>query len=72
MQASECAQIGIIERLHAERDAIDAGAAVAAEAIGLDARRVGFQRDLGAGLHDPMGGDGVEDGTDCRDRKSVV
>ena len=51
MQAAERAQIGIIERLHAERDAVDAGAAVAAEAIRLHARGIGLQRDLGAGLH---------------------
>ena len=41
-------QIRVVQRLHAERDAVDAGRAVAAEALGLDAGRVGLERDLDA------------------------
>jgi hypothetical protein len=42
MHPSERLEIGIIERLHAERDAIDAGGPEIGEAAGFDAGRVGF------------------------------
>ena len=56
-------QIGIVEGLHAERHAVDADAAVVAEARRLHARRVGLERDLGAGLEPPEAGDLVQDGS---------
>ena len=64
MQAAERAQLRIVERLHAERDTIDAGRAIAAKTSGLDARRIGFESDLCARLHCPMPANGVENGAD--------
>ena len=61
VQAAELLQRDIVERLHAERDAVDAGGAIAAEARGLDAGRIGFQRHLDVGRDAPVLGDGVED-----------
>ena len=40
----------VVEALHADRDAVDAGVAEAAEARRLDRAGVRFERDLGAGL----------------------
>ena len=57
-------QVAVVQRLHAERDAVDAGGAVAAEALGLDRRRVGFQRDLDRRPARPVRRDGVEHGAD--------
>src|SRR5207253_1514412 len=48
----------------AERDAVDPGGAIAAEAPGLDARRVRLERYLGPRLDRPGARDGVEDGAD--------
>ena len=64
MQAAERAQLCIVERLHAERDTVDAGRAIAAKTSGLDARRIGFERDLRARLHRPMPAHRVENGAD--------
>ncbi len=50
----------IVERLHAERQPVDAGRTVAGEVLGLDAGRIGFQRDLGIALQMPMARDGLE------------
>ena len=36
VQPAEESQIGIVQRLHAERHAVDAGGAIAAKALGLD------------------------------------
>ena len=53
MQAAEPPQILVVQRLHAERHAVDAGGAIAAEALGLDAGRIGLQRhlDIGSTVH---------------------
>ena len=47
MKAAEEAEVVVVERLDAERDAVDAGGAVAAETLGLDAGGIGLERDLG-------------------------
>ena len=60
VQASELLERRIVERLHAERHAVDAGGAVAAEALGLDAGGIGLERHLGAGRDGPVLRDGVE------------
>src|SRR5579862_2810230 len=41
VQAAELLQREVVERLHAERDAVDAGGAIAAEARRLNAGRIG-------------------------------
>ena len=66
VHASERFQALIVERLHAERQAIDAGRAVAREILGLDAGRIGLERDLRIRRDAPMLGDGVDDGGDAR------
>ena len=66
VHAAERLQALIVERLNAERQAIDAGCAVAREVLGLDARGIGFERDLRIGCDVPMLGDGVDDGGDAR------
>ncbi len=45
--AAERLEARIVERLHAERQPVDAGRAVAGEVLGLDAGGIGFERDLG-------------------------
>ena len=62
--AAERLERGIVERLDAERDAVDAGGAVAAKARGFDAGRVGFQRHLDIGRDAPGLRDGIEDRAD--------
>ena len=64
MQASESLQRRIVQRLHAERHAVDARRAIAAEPRGLDAGRIGFQRDLDVIGDAPIFSDRVEDGAD--------
>ena len=54
MQAAEFLQRGIVERLHAKRNAIDAGGAIAAEARGLHAGRIGLQRHFDIGCDAPV------------------
>ena len=44
--AAEEFQRRIVERLHAERDAVNAGSAQLGKARGLDRGRIGFERDL--------------------------
>ena len=66
MHAAERFEVRIIERLHAERDPVDAGQAVAGEALRLDARWIGLERDLGVGVKPPKLGDSVEDRRDRR------
>ncbi len=58
----------IVERLHAERQPVDAGGAVAREVLRLDAGGVGFERDLDIVGNAPMAGDGVEDRVNGRGR----
>ena len=64
VHAAKLFQRRIVERLHAERDAVDAGGAIAAKARRLDAGRIGFERDLDIGRHGPVLADGVEDRAD--------
>ena len=47
VDAAQPLQLVVVEALHAERDAIDAGGKVAVEAAVLDRAGVGFQGDLG-------------------------
>ena len=47
VRAPERLQIGVVQGLHAERDAVHAGRAIAEKALRLDAGRIGFERDLG-------------------------
>ena len=61
VQPPEFFQRRIVERLHAERDAIDAGRPIAAKARRLDAGGIGLKRDLDIGSDRPMLADGVED-----------
>ena len=60
MDAAERLQRGIVERLHAERQAIDAGGAIAAKALRLDAARIGLERDLRVGRDRPQARDRIE------------
>ena len=54
VQPPEEFQVGIVQRLHAERHAVDARGAIAAEPLGLDRGRIGLQRDLDAVRHGPV------------------
>jgi hypothetical protein len=46
VQAAQCLQRRVVQRLHAERDAVDTGGTIAAKARRLDAGRIGLERDL--------------------------
>ena len=61
VHAAKLGEHAIVERLDAERDAVDAGGAVAAEAGGFDAGRIGFEADLDVGRNAPMFCDRIED-----------
>src|SRR5262249_43489522 len=54
MSAAERRQRRIVERLDAERYAIDTGGAITAKTLCLDAGRIGLKRDLGHGGTLPM------------------
>ena len=64
VQSSQRLQRGVVERLHAERDAVDAGCAIAAKPRCLDAGRIGLQRHLDIAGDAPMLADRIEDGAD--------
>ena len=64
MKAAECLEVWVVQRLDAERHAVDAGRAVALKARRLHAGGIGFQRDFGIGLDGPMAPDTVEDAAD--------
>ena len=66
MQAAERGQRGIVERLHAQRDAIDAGRAVAAKPRRLDRGGIGLERHLDVGRQFPVARDRIENGADGR------
>ena len=66
VEAAERPQGRVVQRLYAERDAVDAGRAVAAEAAGLDTRRVRLQGDLGVGRHAPVARHGLKQAGDRR------
>ena len=61
MQPSQRLQRGIVQRLHAERDPVDAGCAIAGKARGLDAGGIGFQRHFGVGRDAPVPADRIQD-----------
>ena len=54
MGAAEEAQRRVVERLQAERDAVDPGGGEVGEARRLDRRGVGLERDLDVGREAPM------------------
>ena len=64
VQPSQRLQRSIVERLHAERDAVDAGCAIAAKPRCLDAGRIGLQRHFDIGGDAPMLADRIQDGAD--------
>ena len=57
-------EVGIVQRLHAERDAVHPGRPEIAEAAGLDAGRIGLERDLAMGIDGPVLADRIEDRAD--------
>mgnify|MGYP001611871623 CR=1 FL=1 len=61
VQTAQFLERAIVERLHAERDTIDAGAAIAAEARGLHAGRIGLQRHFDVAGDAPVLTDAIED-----------
>ena len=65
MHPAERPEVGVIQRLHAERDAVDPRRPVAAQPASLDAGGVGFERHFNVGRHAPVRGNGVEDRPDC-------
>ena len=66
MHAAEFFQHAVVERLHAERHTVDAGRAITAKALRLDAGRIGFERDLDIGRDAPVFRDRIENGGDGR------
>src|SRR5688500_16294207 len=62
MHAPEALEVGIVERLHAKGHAVDAGTAIAAEALGLDAGGIGLEGYFGLRVDAPGTADGIEDG----------
>ena len=54
-------EVGVVERLHPDRQPVDARGEVAAKPPRLDACRIGLERDLGVRLEPPFGGYGVDD-----------
>src|SRR6516225_10508147 len=64
MQAPERAQRGIVQSLQPDRDPVNSGVAKAREPRGLDAGRIGLQRDLGMMRDGPAACDGLQDGAD--------
>ncbi|MNL37831.1 hypothetical protein D3C87_1600040 [compost metagenome] len=64
MHAPERLEVGVVQRLHAERDAVDARRPEVAEAAGLDAGRIGFERDFAVRIDGPVLADRIEDRAD--------
>src|SRR5690242_8280358 len=60
MRTAERFQCVVVERLHAERDAVDAGGAITLEACRLDAGGVSLERYLDVLGDRPVLGDGLE------------
>jgi hypothetical protein len=59
---AEKGEVAIVQRLDAERDAVHPGVGEGGEAPGLDAGRVGLERDLHVRRHGPMPADLLEHG----------
>ncbi len=66
VDAPERLQRLVVERLHAEREAIDARRAIAAEALRLGTAGIGFERHLRFGRDRPETGDRIEHRFDGR------
>ncbi len=64
VQPAQRLQRGVVQRLHAERYPVDAGRAVTGKARGLDAGRVGLERDFDIGGDAPVLADRIENGAD--------
>ncbi len=58
--AAQCLEVRLIQGLHADGDAVDAGSAVAAEIFSFDGGGVGFERGLDIGRNSPVPGNGIE------------
>ena len=58
------AALGVVERLHAHAEAVDAGGPVAAELLRGDGPGVGLHADLGVGRDVVVTGHRVEDAAD--------
>src|SRR3981189_1850143 len=59
VEPAELLEYRVVERLHAERDPVDARRPIAAKARPLHARWIGLERDLDIGRESPMPGPGV-------------
>ena len=59
--AAQRLEVGVVQRLHADREAVDAGRAIAAKPLGFDAGRIGFERDLRLFVEAPGRRDRVDD-----------
>ena len=59
--SAESLEVKVVQRLHADREPVDAGRPVAAKPLGFDAGRVGFERDLRVFVEPPGGGDRIDD-----------
>ena len=66
VQATELPELLVIQRLYAERDAINAGGAIAPEAARFHAAWISFQRDFDIGCNGPVLADAVENRRDRR------
>ena len=64
MFASQGLQIGIVERLHADRQAIDTGGAVIGQTARLDTGRIGLHRHFDIAGHRPMAADRIQQSSD--------
>ena len=64
MQLTQGFQRRVVQRLHAERDPVDAGGAIAAKPGGLDAGRIGLQCDFGIIGDAPVLSDRIQNGAD--------
>jgi len=64
VQTAERFQRPVVQRLHADRNAVDAGRAVIAKAFLLDAVGIGLQRDLGVGRDGPVRRDRLDHDAD--------
>ena len=64
MQTPEHLQRRIVQRLHAERDAVDAGAAIAGETRGFHTGGIGLQRHFSIGGDAPVFANRIQDCTD--------
>ena len=51
VDAAQRLQVGVVETLDADRQAVHTAGAIAAEAFGLEGAGIGFHRDLGVGIN---------------------